>query len=301
MALGNQGISGTAGRNHPCPCGSGKRYKHCCGLVGLAGQGQVRPPSMPQPAEALSELMQEALRQQVACDFEEADRLYGRALALQPRNFDALHMQGVVAYQRKQYVRADALIRAALKIAPDSQAARFNLDLVGREFAIENEFCKYMLPFLADRCRSVPPRLPSGLEVHFLIDPDGMRDTLMPCLPLLRQIAEGYQDSTWWNGGVEGEGGALGLEPELRRPDDSLAGGHLIVVGTHFKLAAPIVLASFEHITLLCDAPAYCEIADRIEYLNAAGDRPLSLWFASETLRVRSGLPGVVLVNSLQP
>ena len=241
--------------------------------------------------------MQQALRQQVAGDLEEADRLYGRALALQPRNFDALHMQGVVAYQRKQYVRADTLIRAALEIAPDSQAARFNLELVGREFAIENEFCKYMLPHLADLCRAVSPQRSSDLTVNFLFDPDGMRDALMPCLPLLRQIAAGYRDSTWWHGG--GEGGALDMTPELRRLDDSLEGGHLVVVGTHFKLAERIVPARFEHITLLCDAPAYCEIADRIQYLNSAGDRSLSLWFASEPLRVRSGLPGVVLANAL--
>jgi uncharacterized protein YecA (UPF0149 family) len=23
-----------AGRNHPCPCGSGKKYKHCCRRAG---------------------------------------------------------------------------------------------------------------------------------------------------------------------------------------------------------------------------------------------------------------------------
>jgi uncharacterized protein YecA (UPF0149 family) len=24
---------GTTGRNDPCPCGSGKKYKHCCGMA----------------------------------------------------------------------------------------------------------------------------------------------------------------------------------------------------------------------------------------------------------------------------
>lgn len=288
----------TISRNEPCPCGSGKRYKHCCGVAGLAAPEQALSRPAPQSADPFSDLMQQALRQQVAGDLEEADRLYGRALALQPLNFDALHMQGVVAYQRKQYVRADALLRAALKLAPDSQAARFNLDLVTREFEVENEFCKYMLPHLADRCRGVPPRLPSDLTVNFLFDPDGMRDTLAPCLPLLREIAAGYRDSIWWYGG--GEDGAPATGPELRRLDDSLAGGHWVVVGTHFRLPERIVPEHFQHITLLCDAPAYCEIADRIEALNSSGDRPLSLWFASETLRTRCKLPGIVLANALQ-
>jgi hypothetical protein len=25
-------VSNQAGRNDPCPCGSGKKYKHCCAL-----------------------------------------------------------------------------------------------------------------------------------------------------------------------------------------------------------------------------------------------------------------------------
>jgi len=31
MASGEQGPQPTVGRNDPCPCGSGKKYKHCCG------------------------------------------------------------------------------------------------------------------------------------------------------------------------------------------------------------------------------------------------------------------------------
>ena len=27
----NKSIPGAPGRNQPCPCGSGKKYKHCCG------------------------------------------------------------------------------------------------------------------------------------------------------------------------------------------------------------------------------------------------------------------------------
>ncbi|MCI5957529.1 MAG: SEC-C domain-containing protein, partial [Clostridiales bacterium] len=27
----NKSVPGAPGRNQPCPCGSGKKYKHCCG------------------------------------------------------------------------------------------------------------------------------------------------------------------------------------------------------------------------------------------------------------------------------
>ncbi|MDP2112048.1 MAG: SEC-C metal-binding domain-containing protein [Thiobacillus sp.] len=53
----------TISRNEPCPCGSGKRYKHCCGVVGLAVPEQALSRPTPQPADPLSDLMQQALRQ----------------------------------------------------------------------------------------------------------------------------------------------------------------------------------------------------------------------------------------------
>ena len=30
----NKSTPGAPGRNQPCPCGSGKKYKHCCGAKG---------------------------------------------------------------------------------------------------------------------------------------------------------------------------------------------------------------------------------------------------------------------------
>ena len=31
------------GPNHPCPCGSGKKFKKCCALVGMSGRAQLSP------------------------------------------------------------------------------------------------------------------------------------------------------------------------------------------------------------------------------------------------------------------
>ncbi|MDE0705081.1 MAG: SEC-C metal-binding domain-containing protein [Rhodospirillaceae bacterium] len=35
------------GRNQPCPCGSGRKYKRCCGQRGRAGQAPATPPEAP--------------------------------------------------------------------------------------------------------------------------------------------------------------------------------------------------------------------------------------------------------------
>lgn len=85
-------------RNAPCPCGSGKRYKHCCG----------QQPGPPQP------LRYEALAAQRAGLLGRAESLYRRALDENPSDFDSLHMLGVVQLQRLRYREAlELLLQAA--------------------------------------------------------------------------------------------------------------------------------------------------------------------------------------------
>jgi hypothetical protein len=90
------------GRNEPCPCGSGRRYKHCCGSA-AAGTGE--------DAQAL---MNAALAEQQARRLDAAERLYRRALAAAPDTADALHMLGVIRYERADYAEAKSLILRAL-------------------------------------------------------------------------------------------------------------------------------------------------------------------------------------------
>ena len=73
-------------RNDPCPCGSGKRYKHCCGaLVNRSDQ--------------LRALMDAALAAQQRGALRDAERLYRDALAIDPDQLDALHMIGVICFR----------------------------------------------------------------------------------------------------------------------------------------------------------------------------------------------------------
>lgn len=279
-------------RNSPCPCGSGRRYKHCCGQ---SGAGPDWPPAGA-PQRSITDLLQQALQQQIGGNLEEADLLYGRVLEHQPDNFDALHMRGVVAYQRGQYLRADSLIRAALRVVPDSREARFNLDLVAREFEVENEFCRNMLAHLAGYCLDGPwlPRLDQ--RMHFLFDPDGMRENLASCLPSLRRMSEALSDTCWWYAGKPGKPSPL---PDLRPLDGEFGGGHLIVVGTHFDLPMPAIRGRFTGISLCCDAPEYCEIADRIGQLAASLDDRVALLYADSATRARCRLPGSLVLEAV--
>jgi glycosyltransferase involved in cell wall biosynthesis len=94
-------------RNQPCPCGSGKRYKHCCGSAGESGA------PLP-PASGLGDKMRMALQNQMAGKLSIAEEFYREALELDPHNIDALHMLGVVCLERLRYAEAlELMLRAA--------------------------------------------------------------------------------------------------------------------------------------------------------------------------------------------
>src|SRR5436190_8593326 len=116
-------VSAAPRRNAPCPCGSGKRYKECHGAL-------VAPLDAPTGDIAVRQRMQAAAVAQQAGRYAEAIALYESVLAKYPRTFAAVHMLGVVHYQRGEFVRAHELVRSALAIVPADAGARYNLRLI---------------------------------------------------------------------------------------------------------------------------------------------------------------------------
>jgi tetratricopeptide (TPR) repeat protein len=100
------------GRNDPCPCGSGKRYKHCCGRIG------GEPP--PLQTTAVAELR--ALRSLLeAGNLTELERRARDLTTLDPRSGGAWKALGVaLALQQKDAL--SALQRAAQLLPEDAQA-----------------------------------------------------------------------------------------------------------------------------------------------------------------------------------
>jgi GT2 family glycosyltransferase len=113
--------SRAVGRNDPCPCGSGKRYKQCCGAVG----GPVSQ------ALDVQQTLAAALAAQQARRLDEAEALYRQVLGHVPDLADALHMLGVIRYERRDYAEARALITRALDLTDwRFDGYRHNLGLV---------------------------------------------------------------------------------------------------------------------------------------------------------------------------
>ena len=100
-----------AGRNEPCPCGSGRKYKHCCGNT---------------PGDAqLHYLRGQALEEQGL--LEQAVESFGRATALDPGFADAHNDLGEVLLRLGQTDAAVASCQRALALRPRFAAALGNL------------------------------------------------------------------------------------------------------------------------------------------------------------------------------
>lgn len=86
-------------RNAPCPCGSGKRYKHCCGNSAVTTHAGSHLP-----------LLYRALAEQQQGHSETAASLYQEVLNIDPHEPDAHNMLGVI--RSAQGLHAQALQHA---------------------------------------------------------------------------------------------------------------------------------------------------------------------------------------------
>ena len=126
-ARANMASGPAAGRNDPCPCGSGKRYKNCHGALGASAP----PPdaaSAPSAA-ALDQRVQQAIAMHRQGDTAVAERIYREVLAVQPGHPLAQHFLGVILYQRQDVAAALPLLRRSVEAVPTEPEFHNNLGL----------------------------------------------------------------------------------------------------------------------------------------------------------------------------
>jgi len=110
------------GRNDPCPCGSGKKYKQCCGPNESVQPTRISPPNL-----STANLLQEAIAHHQAGRLPEAEAIYRQILQAKPNDPDALHLLGVMANQVGKNEIAIELIGKALMFKPDFAEGHNNL------------------------------------------------------------------------------------------------------------------------------------------------------------------------------
>jgi tetratricopeptide (TPR) repeat protein/SAM-dependent methyltransferase len=109
------------GRNEPCPCGSGKRYKNCCiraeGVQSIGEQG----------AQSIPAAIQAAVRHVQAGRLPQAEACCRQVLQIAPHHPDALHLLGLVAYQLGKNAIAVELISRAIELKSSDPNYYLNL------------------------------------------------------------------------------------------------------------------------------------------------------------------------------
>ncbi len=127
-----------AGRNDPCPCGSGKRYKNCHGALDASSSPRhVAPLPGPPPAASIDQRVQQAIALHQRGDTATAESIYREALAVAPGHALAQHFLGVILYQRQDIAAALPLLRRSVEAVPAEPEFHNNLGLAlaadGRE------------------------------------------------------------------------------------------------------------------------------------------------------------------------
>jgi capsular polysaccharide biosynthesis protein len=103
----------TTSRNAICHCGSGKRYKHCCGAPAGSNTEMASAAFPSSTGVPIGATMNLALDAQRRGEFGLASDLYRQVLLAQPDNIDALHMLGVIHLMQGELNEAEQLIRHA--------------------------------------------------------------------------------------------------------------------------------------------------------------------------------------------
>ncbi|MBI5658428.1 MAG: tetratricopeptide repeat protein [Nitrosomonadales bacterium] len=129
------------GRNDPCPCGSGKKYKQCC-----LKQQNVPAASAHESAPA-SQSLRLAAEHFRAGRLPQAEEVCRQALRIEPDNPEARHMleaisgqldgwhvnQGLSFHAQGRLEEAVASYRKALVLKPDSPVTHYNIGIVFNE------------------------------------------------------------------------------------------------------------------------------------------------------------------------
>jgi len=118
------------GRNDPCPCGSGKKFKQCCEQTGAKFNYMPNPMAQKQSASSNlnpQQALQSAMAHHQTGNLGPAESLYKQVLQATPNQPDALHLLGLVAKQKGDLKTAAQLMRKALNYNPNYVEAYVNL------------------------------------------------------------------------------------------------------------------------------------------------------------------------------
>ncbi|MCX7627967.1 MAG: tetratricopeptide repeat protein [Methylophilaceae bacterium] len=114
------------GRNDPCPCGSGKKFKQCCQALPQYASPRLVPEAIPKTIQAAWLNFQHGRSSQ-------AQALCQQILEICPNHADAIHLLGVMALHEADFLRATKLLEKAVRLNPTHPEYLNNLGLAWHE------------------------------------------------------------------------------------------------------------------------------------------------------------------------
>ena len=117
------------GRNEPCPCGSGRKYKQCHGAIGANGSIVSTVSTAIAATPTPDDRVAAAIASHERGDHAAAERQYRAVLADAPDHPTALHYLGVVLYQRRELETALPMLMRSVQAVPGEPEFHNNLGL----------------------------------------------------------------------------------------------------------------------------------------------------------------------------
>ena len=143
-------------RNDPCPCNSGRKYKHCCQKLDEAKATPIpntRPQVLSHPS--IPDYLQLAIEYHKSGHLAQAEAIYRQILQVAPDHPGALHFLGLIARQMGKIEIAIKLISRALAFKPDYAEAHGNLgNALARQGRLEEAVASF------HRALTLKPDLP---------------------------------------------------------------------------------------------------------------------------------------------
>ena len=102
------------GRNQPCPCGSGKKFKKCCG-----SRATPTPPRQPGANLNIATAVKTATKHYDAGRLQQAADIFMQILEAEPNNVEVLRILGEIAFQTNSYEMATGMYQRLAAIKPD--------------------------------------------------------------------------------------------------------------------------------------------------------------------------------------
>ena len=116
------------GRNDPCPCGSGKKYKQCC-----QQKERARASVVPALDAHIHQAMQAARMHRQRGNLSQAETLCHQIIQASPNNADALNLLGALMMQDGRVDIATSYFGQAIRINPKNPEFYSNLGLALHE------------------------------------------------------------------------------------------------------------------------------------------------------------------------